>query len=286
MRVLPIPFGRLFFGSLVLAIVAAVLSPALGAVPRRVVSLNACTDQLLLSLAPPERILSLSYLSADPAVSAMAQEARHFPLNHGAAEEIVPLRPDLILTGPFTARAATDLLRRLHYPVATIGDALSLEDIPRNIRHMGVLLGEDGKAERLAQAFEARLAALSAPGGPSLLIADYQSNGMTSGAGTMLADIAHHAGLRLLGEALGKKGIVAIPLEELITAQPDLLILDAQSSAPALAGGNFRHPAFIRLLRHARRVTLPAPALACGTPETLDALAALVKARDAAGERR
>ena len=50
-------------------------------VPRRVVSMNLCTDQLAMLIADPAQITSLSYLSTDPRSSAMHRRARDFPQN-------------------------------------------------------------------------------------------------------------------------------------------------------------------------------------------------------------
>ena len=72
--------------------------------PRRIVSLNLCTDQLLMLLAP-ERIAALSILATDPLLSVMAAEARRYPLVRGDAEEVLRFDPDLVVAAPFAARA-------------------------------------------------------------------------------------------------------------------------------------------------------------------------------------
>ena len=66
-------------GLAVLAASAAILAPLTGRAvpssapapaatpPRRIVSLNLCTDQILLDLVPRDRIAALSELVADPA---------------------------------------------------------------------------------------------------------------------------------------------------------------------------------------------------------------------------
>ena len=65
--------------------VAAALAaaPAHADAPRRVVSMNLCTDQLAMLVAGEGQLLSVSPLSADPRGSAMADVAAGYPLNHG-----------------------------------------------------------------------------------------------------------------------------------------------------------------------------------------------------------
>ncbi|RLA20277.1 MAG: ABC transporter substrate-binding protein, partial [Gammaproteobacteria bacterium] len=92
---------------LILCLVIALLpGAAFSAKPQRIVSLNLCADQLLLQLAEPKAIASLTHLAADPELSYLAEEATNYPLNYGSAEEILQLDPDLILAGSFTARPA------------------------------------------------------------------------------------------------------------------------------------------------------------------------------------
>ena len=79
------------------------------AAPARVVSTNLCTDQLAMLLAAPGQLVSVSWLAADPRSSTMAAEAARYPANHGLAEEIFLLSPDLVLAGSYTARTAVDL---------------------------------------------------------------------------------------------------------------------------------------------------------------------------------
>src|SRR6056297_3507789 len=89
------------------AVTAAQADPA----PRRVVSINLCTDQLAMMLAAPGQLISVSDLAADPHRSAMAEAARAYPVNHGRAEEVYLLDPDLVLTGAYNARATVEMLR-------------------------------------------------------------------------------------------------------------------------------------------------------------------------------
>ena len=59
--------------------------------PRRIVSLNMCVDELVLRLAEPQNIASVTWLSRDPKNSNVAALAARIPVNHGLAEEIIPL---------------------------------------------------------------------------------------------------------------------------------------------------------------------------------------------------
>src|ERR1700704_5523405 len=96
----------LAIGIAVVVLSAAGLAPAAEAVskPRRIVSINLCTDELVLRLADRRNITSVTWLSGLPESSNVVNLAAGIPVNHGLAEEIIPLDPDLVLAGIYTAR--------------------------------------------------------------------------------------------------------------------------------------------------------------------------------------
>ncbi len=65
----------------------------------RVGSLNLCTDQMLVLLAP-EKAAALSILARYPALSFVANQAAALPIVRPSAEAGLRLRPDLVLAGP------------------------------------------------------------------------------------------------------------------------------------------------------------------------------------------
>ena len=78
----------------------------------------------------------------------MAEEAKAYRINHGLAEEVWLMQPDLVIAGSFSARATVDMLRRLGVPVVVMQPAYGLGDIPDRLRQMGVALGREEAAER------------------------------------------------------------------------------------------------------------------------------------------
>ena len=251
------------------------------AAPQRIVSLNLCTDQLLMQMVDRRRITAVTYLARDPLYSGMAQEARRLPVTRGTAEEVIALRPDLVLAGPFSTRETVAILRRLGYEVVSVEPAADFPAIIRNIRLLAQALGEPARGEAMARAIETRLARLGSPA-PSAerpVFADYGANGYVSGDGALITSVANAAGFDTLGQRLGVAGARAVSLERLLVEQPDLVALGDRFAGPALATQAFRHPALRRLMHDSARVDVPAHATACGTLLTLAALDALVEAR-------
>ena len=81
--------------------------------PTRVVSINLCSDQLLLMLARPGQIASVSRLALEPNSSYMASEAARYPVNDAKLEQLLLLEPDLILAEGFTSPSFVRLLKHL-----------------------------------------------------------------------------------------------------------------------------------------------------------------------------
>jgi len=248
--------------------------------------MNLCTDQLAMLLAEPGQLISVTWLAKDPSASAMVEEAAAYPTNHGFAEEVFLLRPDLVIVGTFTTRATVNMLRRLDIPVAEFAPANSLDDVRTRLREMGEALGRETEAERLVARFDADLAAERAPEGPRPRAASWQANGWTAGAGTLAGSVMDAAGLDNVAEELGLAGGGALPLEALVTAEPDLIITGRARARPALAQEVFSHPALRALQDRAGVAPVSDRNWICGTPFILEAVRRLSAARDAVLEGR
>lgn len=238
--------------------------------PRRVVSMNVCTDQLAMLIAGQGQLHSVSALAGDPRSSAMSGEARAFAVNHALAEEIFLMEPDLVLAGTFSSRATVGLLRRLGFRVEEFAPARSFADVRDNILRIGTLLHRPGRAAELVAELDDGLARLRAGPHSGRTIALYEPNSYTAGAGTLANEIFSTAGLVNVAERLGIAGSTRLPLEQLIMAKPDMIgRSDSNYGAPALAQENLVHPAF-RALSGQDAIDLPVAKMICGAPFTLD----------------
>ncbi len=81
--------------------------------PARIVSLNQCLDAILVELVPTEHIAAISHYSRDPLRSTHRALAQRLPITYETAEEIVALRPDLVLASRHSAIPTRNALRRV-----------------------------------------------------------------------------------------------------------------------------------------------------------------------------
>lgn len=236
--------------------------------------MNLCTDELAMMLAAPGQLVSISFLASDPMVSAMVKEARAYPKNHGQAEEIFLLHPDVVLAGPYSSRTTVALLRRLGVNVAVIPAPQALAGVPAAILAAGRAMGRNKAADAMAAKFSKKLAALKDKAAKESA-ALYGPSGFTSGPGTLADDIVTTAGFRNVAAEAGISGYARLPLEELILAWPNLVVTTRHYPGASRPEAILQHPA-LRALE--ARIGPPAkmgPEWDCATPKLLDAIAAL-----------
>ena len=246
---------------------------------QRIVSINLCFDALIIKLVEPARVDSLYYLSANAQFSSVAEEAKKYNLNRGLAEDIVPRNPDLVLAGEYTSPELKVLLKQLGLRVEVLALPRNLDDISTHIRRLGVLVDRSAQADVMAQALEQTLAQLDAANKKIKPIPSfwYSSNGVVVGSGTVENELMTRAGFHNL--ALDKNIIEfeQIDLEELILAQPKVLIMEASDvQAFSLAQEYVQHPALrsnnIKIIR------LPST-LSCVAPVAADTIEYLMQQR-------
>lgn len=232
--------------------------------------MNVCTDQLAMLLAAPGQLYSVSYLASQPGASAMVQEAEAFRVNHGLAEEIFLMEPDLVLAGTFTTRVTVSMLRRLGFAVEEFAPETSFDDVRANIRRMGDILGRQERATELVADLDEGLDRLRRAALPGKVVATYSSNSYTAGQGSLTEAVIEAAGLDNLGTKLGIPGAGRLPLEVLVMSAADIVATGTRDyAAPALAQQNFVHPAYRALIAARQTATVPEPYWICGGPFTL-----------------
>ena len=247
----------------------AAVAGAADAPPARVVSMNVCTDQLLLLVADREQIAALSPLATNREMSALAARAAGLAQTTGGAEDIYLRSPDLVLADVWSDPGTLAMLARLGVRVERFSPGVSVPDIRAKITRMGEVLGQDARAAAVLADFDARLAAIARPA-QAPRAAVYGAGGYGYGPKTLEGQMLALAGFENLvsGPRLDWGG--RLDLEALVLAAPDLVIAGAPGASraeemlahPALAGMRVE-----RALRDARWV--------CAAPAMLGAVADL-----------
>ena len=197
-------------------------------VPLRIASLNLCTDEYLLLLAEPGRVAGVSYLSRDQRESPLWKAARRYPGNRGSLEDVLPLRPDLVLTMDGGGRASALLASRLRIRSVDLPNPINLAGVAANLRTVATAVGNSSAANP----WIARLNALEATSPATAADAVWVSGGGASLSPTSLGG----QWLRLAGYRQRALPGGRLTLETMLTNAPKALIRSDYRSGQMSAG--------------------------------------------------
>jgi iron complex transport system substrate-binding protein len=231
----------------------------------RVVSLNLCTDQMLVLLAP-EKIAALTPLARDPALSFVASRAEHLPIVRASAEAVLRLHPDLILAAPYGAQTILALLQQERIPILRIALAQDFAGIRRMTHLLAATLGVSQRGEALIAAMDRELEALPHPDHVVHALV-WEPRGLTAGPGTLMDAVVHAAGMANASD--GRR----VSLEGLLSHPPDLLVVPTTPDYPSLGTALLQHPALEHLLRR----SIPPALTICAGPFSAKAAAILAR---------
>jgi iron complex transport system substrate-binding protein len=257
------------------------------------VSTNLCADLLVLRLAAPEQVLALSRQSRGLEQTELAAQARRYPNHRGSIEELLALKPDLVLAyAGWSGRRHARLLARRGIEIVEIPYPGGWEDARKSARELGARISRADQARQVTAAADARMTALAerikaTATQPEPQRALYlRPNGGTAGAGTYIDDLIERLGLINLASMKGIRGWGQLPLERIVLAPPELFLLGYfNQEQPIQASGVARHPLLRDLLNKTPSIGLPANGWGCGGLELLKAAeiisaAAAVKTTD------
>jgi iron complex transport system substrate-binding protein len=264
-------------------IVVGALALTAGATPppKRIVSLNACLDAMLVHLADRNQIAALSHYARDPQGSTVVEQARTLPYTWESAEEVIALRPDLVLASQHSALATRNALKRLEVPVQRFAVPKTIAESLAQVRKVSGLIGRPERGEALVARIEGAIAAAApAPGARRLTALIYQPNGFAAGSNTLVDAMMTRTGFDNVARRYGLKTWGNVGLERLLADPPQVLLVG--EPAPGARGWADRvmtHPALKAIAGRMRQVRLPERLLYCGGPVLIDTAEAMARAR-------
>ncbi|MBX3593321.1 ABC transporter substrate-binding protein [Sphingomonas sp.] len=239
--------------------------------PMRVMSINQCTDQLVLMLLPPERIASVTWLSRDPRLSLMAGAAQRVGRNRGDIEDVVRQRPDLIVADAFGSAATRAALRRFGYPMIEIAQPQSIDDIRAAVRVLAARLDVAARGEALIAAMDRQLADLHRRPPLGLRVASWSGDGLSRGEGALYQAVLAAAGAR----DAASEGVIGTDVEALLALDPDVLVAPGADAGGQSLRDRVAHHPLVRERWASRRVGISPRYYICGTPRIAEAAAIL-----------
>lgn len=233
-----------------------------------IVSTNPCVDAMLVELVAADRIAAVSHYSQDPGATSMSLDvARRFRATAGTAEEVIALKPDLVVTDTFTPAASRAAYRRAGLNVLELGWPASIADSEQQVRTVAHAVGADARGKAIVDRIETALR-LPIPPGPSPRALLYLSGNLVNGPGTMLDEMMKRVGMMNAAANYGLAYSGSITTESLAGSPPDLILMPDASQ---------RHAATLTriLAGRTRFAHFPRSLVNCGGPVIVTALARL-----------
>ena len=222
-----------------------------------IVSTNPCADAMLVRLVAPARIAAISRYSQEAgATSIPLGLARRFRATAGTAEEVIALRPSLVLASSFTPAATRDAYARAGLQTVYLDSPVTVEASIAQVRQLAGAVGERARGEAMVAA----IARATAPGwkedGPAALL--FIAGDLANGSGTLLDELTRRAGFRNAAADYGLAHTGTLPTELLLRRPPAIVIT---SGAPGRIAALRR-----RMLPGTPEATLPRNLVNCGGP--------------------
>jgi iron complex transport system substrate-binding protein len=247
----------------------------------RLVSMNVCTDQLVLTLADPEQILGLSRFSRDGWQS-KAGDLSRYPVLSGGAEDVLLIRPDIVVASAFDKRSTRELLKAKGLRLAELTVPRTLDEARQQIREVGDLIGHPDRATAEIARLDAALArARRAVSERHYRVLPLSRRGWVAGSDSFVGSLLGETGLRSAAGDLGFAFGGFASLEAIVKLRPDFIVVSQAGDRARDDGQAFLlHPALERFYPPQKRIVIPERMTECGgvlLADALDALTAEVK---------
>jgi len=251
---------RLFI-SVVLMLAAASL-PA--SQYKKIVSLDVCTDWMLAHYASRDQVAAMSPLLYKYPID---KEHQGWPTHDGTLEQILQIKPDLVISGEFNASVLRARLNELGVQVETTSLPRTLQELRDYLQHFLKLIGRDAKLPVVENVTHV------AKNAPRLLLLNANAN--ATGVGTLENKLLQIAGWRnyMLQAGYGK-----VDLEQLVQDPPDAILWSAPAS-PAMANNLFNHPALQQAMLNKPILVLDDGRWQCAGPWTWQQIETLTDLR-------
>ena len=200
--------------------------------PHRILTLSMGTDEIMLGLVAPSDMAAVNALLDDPASSNITELAGAIDVKvkDPSLEEILAMRPDLIIVPDWGDTSLVPSLRDAGIPVVVCKGAKSLSDIKETIRLLAAAAGVPARGDALIEKMDVRLRSIEekvaqipeADRKSVVLLSLMQTYG---GSGSSFDEACRLAGVINGRAAIGIADGQVMTKEDLLRINPDILFL-------------------------------------------------------------
>lgn len=243
--------------------------------PVRIVAGSILATEVLLAIAPRDRIAGVHVLAADPRYSLVVADVVGLPQVGAEPERLLAVRPDLVILDAFTRPETQVLLESAGVPVLRTLTPCSFDDIAANIRRIGRACHLDEAAESLVERMQARLREVQQRGAElgAWHVMSLDGGLHTYGRGSLFDAMLGAIGAHNMAAERGAGPFRKLSLEALLAWRPDALVVDAEPGQAARQPEWFAQVRGLDLLACKRRdhvLFVPGPMLGTTSHRLVD----------------
>ena len=225
-----------------------------------VASMNLCTDRLVLALADPSQIHSLSYVAVDPH-SMMETAADSIPLNQGHLEEMLAQNVDYIFASEFDSPWVIERLRQYGKNIHQFLAAKTINDAKNNVKTMSKLLRQEQRGNELIEQLSTIAKTKVRENNRTIILG---ANNYISGQNSLSSHLIETLGFRNIASEVNITDYGQISMEQVIHLQPDVIILNKYSNDYSRAQAVLSHPVIKHLNEQVKIYYVPTREWICG----------------------
>ncbi|SIN64355.1 iron complex transport system substrate-binding protein [Parasphingorhabdus marina DSM 22363] len=248
--------------------------------PKRIVSVNPCADALLMQLADKRQIASVSHYSHDRrATSIPLRQALQFPATSGTAEEILAMRPDLVVAGSIVPQSTASALRRMGIPLVQLSIPQSVAESQEQISQLAEIVGARQRGAVVNQRISDALVQARPSDTQKIPALIWRSGGLVPGGGTLPDELLRRTGFENVSSSYGLSQWDILPLEHLVARPPRLLFSNGSEVQSDRKDRMLSHPVLRKLAHRIMIADYPARLMHCAGPTLIEAVKTLSAAR-------
>ncbi len=229
-----------------------------------VTSNDISADQFVLAVTDRSQVKAVSMEATDPH-SYYRDRAQGIRKVRAAADEVLMMKPDLVVRSWAGDRRFLSLMKRMNIPVHTVRYAEDQKAVRQNLRSMAKAVGQEGHGEDMIADMDARMVLLKSASRYGKQALYLTPGAYTTGGGTFIDRVIKLSGLDNKLSVEGKMGWLPVPLEHLVISPPELIIASFYDveSATQYNWGFGRHAYVKNMLKVTPRIDVPGRFMAC-----------------------
>ncbi len=237
-----------------------------------IVSLDYCADQFVLLLSNRQQITAVSK-AAEDVYSFYRERAKGLAKTNSTIEEVIQLKPDVAIQTYTSAAHMADMMERSNVSLVATLFGSDPETVYKNITLVGDAINQSVRANEFNENYKKRLEVLKGKKTSKFKLAYITPSGVTAGAGTSVDDIITLSGFKNYTAAIGHKGWVSLPLENLILDPPDAFITSffERNATTQSRWSLSRHDFLFNMMERIPTINLPSTHMSCNGLFRVDA---------------